>query len=55
MVSQEESIMLNKDRFLNEIDRVFYFLDTNKNFYPDETERGQLLHVQLTCIQNEIE
>lgn len=55
MFSQEESIMLNKDRFLNEIDRVFYFLDTNKNFYPDETERGQLLHLQLSCIQNEIE
>ena len=55
MMVQEEEIMLNKDKLLSEIDRVFDFLDTNKNFYPDETERRKLLYLLPEYIHDAIE
>jgi len=55
MISQEEEIMLNKDKLLSEIDSVFEFLDTNNAFHPNETERGRLLYLRLEYIHDEIE
>lgn len=54
MESREEEILLNKNALLTEISNVFQFIDRNKDFYPDETERGKLLYLRIQAIQDEI-
>ncbi len=54
MESREEEILLNKNALLTEISNVFQFIDRNKDFYPDETERGKLLYLRIQEIQDEI-